>query len=139
MWGVTPAALKTLYRSYVSCLNARDWDRLGRFIDQAVIHNGQPLGLTGYRNMLQKDVLAIPDLHFEIEMLITEPPDLAARLRFDCTPAATFMGLPVEGRHLTFCENVFYRFGDDRIAEVWSIVDKAAIEAQLAGRTAIEI
>lgn len=136
---MAPAALKTIYRSYISCLNARDWARLGRFIDQAVIYNGRPIGLTGYQEMLQNQVLEIPDLRFEIEMLVTEPPDLAARLRFDCTPAANFLGLPAQGRRITFCENVFYRFDDDRIAEVWSIVDKAAIEAQLANRSAIEI
>ena len=30
-----------------------------------------------------------------------------------------------------FAENVFYQFRDERIAEVWSVIDKAAIEAQL--------
>ncbi|MDE3175937.1 MAG: ester cyclase, partial [Pseudomonadota bacterium] len=52
--------------------------------------------------------------------------------RFDCAPRAVFLGLPVNGRRVLFAENVFYRFNGDRIAEVWSVVDKAAIEAQLA-------
>jgi predicted ester cyclase len=42
-----------------------------------------------------------------------------------------FLGLPVSGRRVNFTENVFYEFRDERIAEVWSLVDKAAIEAQL--------
>ncbi|HEY8916070.1 MAG TPA: ester cyclase [Chitinophaga sp.] len=41
------------------------------------------------------------------------------------------MGLPVNGRNIVFTENVFYRFQDRKIKEVWSVIDKAAIEAQL--------
>jgi predicted ester cyclase len=46
-------------------------------------------------------------------------------------PKGLFLGLPVNGRRIVFTENVFYRFHDERIAEVWSIIDKGAIEAQL--------
>jgi predicted ester cyclase len=30
-----------------------------------------------------------------------------------------------------FCENVFYEFREGKIDNVWSVIDKAAIEAQL--------
>ena len=56
---------------------------------------------------------------------------VAARLRFDCTPAGAFLGLPVNGRRVSFAENVFYRFLRGKIVEVWSVIDKTAIEAQL--------
>jgi predicted ester cyclase len=56
---------------------------------------------------------------------------LAARLAFDCTPKGEFLGLPVNGRRVAFTENVFYEFRDGKIAQVWSVIDKAAIEAQL--------
>jgi predicted ester cyclase len=81
--------------------------------------------------MLEGDFLQIPDLRFNIELLVAAPPHIAARLAFHCTPKATFLDLPVNGRKVSFAENVFYRFRDDRIEEVWSIIDKAAIEAQL--------
>lgn len=32
---------------------------------------------------------------------------------------------------MSFCENVFYEFRDGKIRQVWSVIDKAAIEAQL--------
>jgi SnoaL-like polyketide cyclase len=35
------------------------------------------------------------------------------------------------GRLVIFAENVFYQFRSGRIEEVWSVIDKAAIEAQL--------
>ena len=56
---------------------------------------------------------------------------MAARLLFDCTPVGGFLGLPVNGRRVSFAENVFYGFADGRIEEVWSVIDRAAIEAQL--------
>lgn len=124
--------LERIYRDYVACLNARDWDALGRFVDGAVEHNGTSLGLAGYRRMLEQDVAAIPDLHYVVGLLVVQPPHVAARLLFDCTPEGRFLGLAVDGRRIRFSENVFYGFAQDRIARVWSVVDKAAIEAQLA-------
>jgi len=38
---------------------------------------------------------------------------------------------PVNGKRVSFTENVFYEFRDGRIEEVWSVIDKAAIASQL--------
>lgn len=123
--------LSAIYRDYIACLNRREWNDLGRFVQDDVRHNGVELGLDGYRRMLQSDYEKIPDLLFRIEMLAAEPPLLAARLWFDVTPSGQFLGVPVNGRKVGFAENVFYEYRADRIQEVWSVIDKAAIEAQL--------
>ncbi|MFB2550961.1 ester cyclase [Ensifer soli] len=123
--------LAARYRAYIDCLNRRDWDGLAAHVDPAVSRNGETLGLNGYRAMLEADVRAIPDLSFEIALLVAEPPMVASRLAFDCRPQGLFLGLPVDGRRVRFYENVFYAFRDGRIAEVWSVIDRAAIEAQL--------
>jgi predicted ester cyclase len=41
------------------------------------------------------------------------------------------LGLSVNGPADSFAENVFYGFKLSKIASVWPVVDKAAIEAQL--------
>ena len=123
--------LAALYRAYIDCLNAQDWPRLGDFVADNARHNGRAFGLAGYRAMLEQDFRNIPDLHFAIDLLVIEPPHVAARLAFTCTPVGDFLGLPVNGRTVSFTENVFYRFEQDRIVEVWSVIDKPAIEAQL--------
>ena len=128
---MTKDEIAGLYRAYIACLNAQDWPNLGRFVHDDARHNGRPFGLAGYRAMLEQDFRDIPGLHFNIEQLIADPPMIAARLRFNCTPKGTFLGLPVNGRRVSFTENVFYQFRDGKISEVWSIIDKAAIEAQL--------
>jgi predicted ester cyclase len=81
--------------------------------------------------MLERDFREIPDLRFNVALLISDPPNIAARLKFDCSPVGTFLGLAVNGRRVSFCENVFYEFRDGKIRQVWSVIDKAAIEAQL--------
>ena len=124
--------LSEVYRDYIACLNRQDWTQLARFVDADVIYNDVRIGLTGYRDRLVQDFELIPDLHFSIEVLICQPPHIASRLQFDCTPTGSFMGLSVDGRRVSFAENVFYAFGEGRIQQVWSVIDKAMIEAQLS-------
>ncbi|MEZ2222142.1 ester cyclase [Rhizobium sp. RCC_161_2] len=123
--------LSDVYRGYIACLNAQNWPELGRFLDYDVSHNGRRVGISGYREMLERDFSEIPDLHFTIQLLISDPPHIASRLEFDCRPKETFLGLPVNGKRVSFTENVFYEFRSEKIWQVWSVVDKAAIEAQL--------
>ena len=128
---MTDTDLATRYRPYIDCLNRQDWTSLGEYVSDDVIHNDRPLGLAGYRAMLEQDFRDIPDLRFEIRLLVCEPPRVACRLRFACAPKGTFMGLAVDGRKVTFAENVFYEFHAGKIRQVWSVIDKAAIEKQL--------
>ncbi len=81
--------------------------------------------------MLDGDVRAIPDLQFNIGLLIVEPPHVAAQLRFDCTPTGELFGLAVNGKRVVFTENVFYEFLEGKIRNVWSVIDKKAVADQL--------
>jgi|AraplaMF_Col_mMF_1032025.scaffolds.fasta_scaffold00035_69 predicted ester cyclase len=128
---MTKADLAEIYRRYIGCLNAQDWQSLGRFVAEDAEHNGRPFGLAGYRTMLEQDFRQIPDLQFHVALLLADPPHIAARLAFDCSPKGMFLGLPVDGRRVSFTENVFYEFRGAKIARVWSVIDKAAIESQL--------
>jgi predicted ester cyclase len=123
--------LPGVYRDYIACLNKQDWPKLGQFVGDDVDYNGQRIGLSGYREMLERDFHEIPDLYFNIQLLISDPPYIASRIAFDCTPRGKFLGLNVNGKRVSFTENVFYQFRRDKIERVWSIIDKAAIEPQL--------
>ena len=125
------ADLSDIYRGYIACLNEQDWPRLEQFVHHEVYYNAQQIGLTGYRKMLEEDFYEIPDLYFDIQLLISDPPYIASRLQFDCTPKGKFLGLDVNGKRVSFTENVFYEFQRGKIWQVWSVIDKAAIEAQL--------
>jgi predicted ester cyclase len=123
--------LASIYQGYLACLNNQDWARLGEFVLEKAIHNGKALGLPGYRTMLERDFEEIPDLHFSAEMLVCDPPFIGCRIVFQCSPKGIFFGLPINGKRVKFSEHVFYKFHENKIIEVWSVIDKAAIEAQL--------
>jgi predicted ester cyclase len=123
--------LSVVYRGYIVCLNKQNWSKLEQFVHADVHYNEQQIVIAGYREMLERDFYEIPDLHFDIQLLISDPPYIASRLRFNCTPKGTFLGLHVNGKRVSFTENVFYGFRGEKIAQLWSVIDKAAIEAQL--------
>jgi predicted ester cyclase len=128
---MTKTDLAEVYRAYIACLNRQDWPKLGQFVDDDAIHNGRRIGLSGYVEMLEGDFDQIPDLYFNIRMLVSDPPYIASRLDFDCTPEGVFLGLPINGKRVSFSENVIYEFRSEKIVQVWSVIDKAAIEVQL--------
>ncbi|WP_426133296.1 ester cyclase [Pseudomonas sp. PWP3-1b2] len=90
----------------------------------------QPQG-PSRRPLMTRNELA--DLVFRIQLLVADPPTVAARLNFKVSPRGEFFDLPINGKTVTFDENVFYEFVDGKIAHVWSVIDKTAIEAQLSG------
>lgn len=124
-------AAASMYEQYIACLNARAWNELGEFVVADVVHNGRPLGVDGYRAMLEENCRDIPDLHFKVDLVVANKSHVASRLRFDCTPIHEFLGLPVGGRQVVFHEHAFYTLREGKIAEVFSVIDKAAIEAQV--------
>jgi predicted ester cyclase len=120
--------LADIYRNYIACLNRQDWPRLGQFVDADVRHNGRPLGLSGYRAMLEQDFRDIPDLHF------TSICWFATRLMSQAGWRSTarqrdnsLVSMSTEGGSRlprTFSTNV-----GGKIVQVWSVIDKMAIEA----------
>lgn len=119
------------YHGYIECLNRQAWQDLHLFVADHVRYNGDRIGLDGYRDMLVADFRAIPDLSFNIAALVCDPPMIASRLAFNCTPVAELFGLAVNGKQVRFDENVFYAFQDGRIQNVWSVIDKSGIAAQI--------
>ena len=125
-------ALISLYQKYIDCINSQAWDRLGEFVDHDVRYNEKLIYLSGYRKMLENDFLAIPDLKFTIDIVCSDPPIIASRLNFDCTPTGALFGLPVNGKRVQFSEHVFYEFHEGKILRVNSIIDQSEIARQIA-------
>ena len=120
------------YRRYIDCLNERRWDDLPAFLEETVTYNGEPWTAAEYRDGRIDDFDRIPDLRFHIGLLVVQGEHVAARLDFRCTPAREFLGFQPTGRTVEFSENVFYRFRDGRIAQVWSLIDREALRRQMA-------
>ena len=124
--------LLAIYHCYLDCLNRQDWDNLSSYVADNVSYNGQFIGFAGYLNARQNEFRAIPDLHFNVQLVMANESMVACRLNFNITPSHDFLGLSVHGKLISFSENVFYEFDNGKISKVWSVVDKAAIEVQLS-------
>ena len=120
------------YRRYISYLNDRRVDELGEFVHEALTYNGEAMTRLDYQNLIARDIAAIPDLHFDVQLLVVDGDKIACRLSFECTPQREFLGFQPNGKSISFAEHVFYRLRDGKIDEVWSLLDRPAIAAQLA-------
>jgi steroid delta-isomerase-like uncharacterized protein len=127
--------LRRHYRNYIATLNERRFDDLAAFVADELIYNDIPMTTRQYRALIEDDVRRIPDLFFEVQHCVVNDSYVACRIRFDCTPRESFHGLEPTGSRVVFVEHVFYRFHDDRIAQVWSLLDVAALERQLPRKT----
>jgi predicted ester cyclase len=131
MGRTTVHGLEQVYRAYLAALDERRLDDLDRFVHDRLTYNGEDWTLDRYRSRLAEDARSIPDLRYDVRLLVTGPHHVAARLWFDCTPRHDFLGIPATGRRVSFAEHVFYRFRDDRIEDVWSVIDTDAVRRQL--------
>lgn len=127
-----PADLERVYRAYVETLNERRLDELGRFVHDELVYNGQRWTLARYVTRLADDLATIPDLHYDLQLVLADGDQVAARLGFSCSPRGEFLGVATDGRRVDFAEHVFYRFRGQRIEQVWSLIDTDAIRRTLA-------
>ncbi len=123
--------LETIYRRYLRALNERRFEDLGEFLHDELTYNGAALTSADYAAQRLDEVRRIPDLHYAVDLLLVGGDHVACRIAFDCSPEGEFLGLPVDGRRISFVEHVFYRFRDGRIEDVWSLIDTDAIRRQL--------
>ena len=125
--------LERIYHDYIDALNDRRFEDLQQFVHDRLVYNGHSITREQYAAMLAADVRAIPDLHYDIDLLVVADHQISARLWFDCRPQGTFLGISVDGRRVSFAEHVFYRLQDGRIDRVWSLLDRKAISDQVEG------
>jgi predicted ester cyclase len=129
---MTNADLETPYRAYLDALNERRLDDLVHFVQDELSYNGKTMTRRQYQDLIAADITAIPDLIFDAHIIIANGDQVECRLVFDCTPQHEFLGFSPNGERLCFAEHVFDHFRDGRIAAVSSLIDRAAIEAQLS-------
>ncbi len=66
-----------------------------------------------------------PDLHVEVEILVSDDDRVAWVRRHRGTHQAEFMGVPASGRAINWTDMVVTRFDDGKIVEEWGVSDLA--------------
>ena len=78
---------------------------------------------------------AFPDLHFEVEGMVSEGDTVAVRWVAAGTHQAPLLGLPATNRHVSLIGCDVLRLRGDLIAESWSYYDRLALMEQLQATT----
>lgn len=120
-----------VYARYLEVLNGRRWDELAGVVHDELVHDGRTMTREQFADLLREDVATIPDLRYQVRLLLADGDRLAVRLWFDCTPVRPFRGVDTRGRRVAFAEHAFYELVDGRIRTVESVVDVDAVRRQV--------
>ena len=115
--------------------DAGDLDSFDRYLnDDVVVHAPAGLstvGLESERESWREAKLAMPDLHHEFIDVLSGPGVIAARTVVTGTMRGSYGGLSANGLPFKVDQAVFAYVRDDKIAELWEIVDVASLREQL--------
>lgn len=136
---MTQQRISDRYTAYIASINSDTMEsELPKYCQAHVIHNNRHLSLEQYRLMIQDSKDAIPDLMFHIDTILYDEVSqkLAVRLEFTGTPISNVAGIESiivneKQKHVSFSEHVFYQLRDEKIEQIWSIVDWEAVRMQL--------
>ncbi|RZU41059.1 ester cyclase [Edaphobacter modestus] len=124
----------TIHSFYDQCLNQRQSGLLPElFTADAVAHtpNGDSTGLADVQQTVERVHAMFPDHHFTIDDIIVNGDKAAARWTMTATNTAPIGGIPPTGKPITQRANVFYRFEDGKIAELWLQLDQIGVLRQI--------
>jgi len=123
--------LHDFYQRYVAALNERNFDVVATLIPDEVMVNGQPNKREDVLAALKWLTDVVPDYKWHIEDLFIDGERIAVRLHDTGTPAKTFFGAEPTGGAIGFTEFASYRVRGGQFAEMWYLLDTAAIVEQL--------
>jgi len=125
--------LTDFYTHYIAALNARDIKTVESMLPEEVLRLGVPYPRSGVLDSFRVITEAIPDYRWNIQDLFVVDDRIAVRLQNTGTPIKPFLGYEPTGRPLNFMEFASYRISGGRFAEMWFLMDEAAVARQLRG------
>ena len=133
---MTSSENKALYRHFVDqVINNGKYDEIpGLYTDDYVDHNsppGAPGGLEGVRAVFAMFRGAFPDVHFDIDEMVSEGDRVATRVTGHGTNTGGFMGMPPSGKEATWASKGIFRVANGRIAEHWGMPDLLSLLGQI--------
>ena len=123
--------LEDFYRRYNAVCNAHEFHRLGDFVAEGLLVNGEAQTLAQYAAGLRQVVRAFPDYRWELSHLLVDGDWIAAHFVDTGTHRDTAFGVPATGRVVRTQEFAFYRIEAGKVAEVWVTADDLDLLTQL--------
>jgi len=117
---------KTVIRSFVSAVNAHNWDNLRILLVPHFIRHSNAGGTPEVRSAeelityLKNEYVTFPDAEETLLDLVAEGDSVAARSRFRGTQMGSIGSYPPSGKVLSATCLAIYRLERGRIAEAWA-------------------
>ena len=122
-------------RFYADLWNRVDLDSADEILHQDVDFRGSvglhAHGRTAVCEYVSMVTTALADYHCEIQTLIVEQEQAAARMRFSGVHVGPFLGYPPSGRRVEWPGAAFFTARDDLLDTIWVLGDLDALRGQL--------
>lgn len=123
-------------RSVYERINAGDIDAFGDLVAEDFVDHeatpGFPPTKEGVVEFFRSNLAAFPDLHMEVEDLLTSGDKSVARVRITATHQGDFMGVPPTGKRVDVELIDIMRFDDaGLVCEHWGVTDMLSLMQQL--------
>lgn len=119
---------------YEQCLNQYNSDLIPElFTPDVTLHasTGDATGHEAVHRTVASVHAMFPQHHFTVEDVVADGDKAAARWTMTAVNTAPIAGVPPTGRPITNSAIVFYRFRENRIAELWLQMDQAGVLRQI--------
>ena len=123
--------LREFYLRYLEALNAHEIHRMDEFINDETTLNGEPGTRDQVMAVLNGDIDAVPDFHWDLRELLFDGDRLAARLVNTGTPAKQWLGVEPTGSSFEITEYAIYQVRDGRFVHVTALHDAETLRRQL--------
>ncbi len=133
---MTVEANKSVIRTYLELVNARDTGGIAAHFADTVLANGQEFSLAAYIHASDALLDAFPDLQISVDELLAEGDAVAARATWSGTHRGAFLGIAPTGKHVSFAACGMWHLRDGRITAVWFQRDLPGLLGQLGATIA---
>ncbi|OBH10012.1 MULTISPECIES: ester cyclase [unclassified Mycobacterium] len=127
-----PDDYRSLYKSYLEHCNEHDFDSMASFYTPTIKVNGVPMDPASVTDQFAPVIAAFPDWHWEMRHIVVDEENIVVHFEVTGTHRGTFQGIEATGRRVSISEFTLYRVEEGKFAEVWDLVDMAALITQIS-------
>ncbi|OBH35501.1 hypothetical protein A5691_06385 [Mycobacterium sp. E183] len=127
-----PDDYRSLYKSYLEHCNEHDFDSMASFYTPTIKVNGVPMDPASVTDQFAPVISAFPDWHWEMRHIVVDEENIVVHFEVTGTHRGTFQGIEATGRRVSISEFTLYRVEEGKFAEVWDLVDMAALITQIS-------
>ena len=124
---------KALVRAMYEYVDRGSLDYIDKYLaaDFQFHNNGVTLDLAAYREAMSALFIACSKVRHEMHFMVAEGDMVAVVMTAHLAHTGEFLGVDPTGRTVTAPINSVFRIQDEKLAEVWNVIDMDGLRQQL--------